>query len=118
MPEPRSMSPGVLTPVDDLRHPPVNGSKGRDSLYFNLMLPEHDLGVFVYTWVDHNGIAGRLVTVWGTDEKPLVFNVVHGLEMGGDDFDDWNIAGLTLRHPKPLRSAEVRFNSGDLDLAY
>jgi hypothetical protein len=118
MPAPRAASTGALTASDDLRHRPGNDSKGRDSLYFNLMLPEHDLGVFVYTWVDHNGVGGRLVTVWGPDEKPLVFNVIHGFEMGDDDFDDWNIAGLTVRHPEPLRTAEVRFTSSDLELSY
>ena len=108
----------ALSASDDLRHRPVDGSKGRDSLYFNLMLPELELGVFVYTWVDQAGVGGRLVTVWGRGERPLAFEVVHGVDMGDADFDDWDIAGLRLRHPEPLRSAQVRFSSEPVELSY
>jgi hypothetical protein len=108
----------ALRPADDLRHRPAGGAKGRDSLYFNLMLPEYDLGVLVYTWADQKGTAGRLVTVWGPDEKPYVYDVVHGIEMGDSDFDDWYIDGLSLRHPEPLRTAEVRFDGASLTLHY
>jgi hypothetical protein len=119
MSEPRSAAPSALRATDDLRHPPAAGAtKGRDSLYFNLMLPELNLGVFVYTWVDQKGTAGRLVTAWGPDEKPLAFEVAHGIYVGDTDFDDWNVAGLQLRHPEPLRTAEVRFSSQALDLTY
>jgi hypothetical protein len=118
MTEPTSSGRSTLTPSDELRHRPADGAKGRDSLYFNLMLPELELGVFVYTWVDNAGIAGRLVTAWGPDEKPLAFEVVHGVEMGDADFDQWDIAGLQLRHPEPLRTAQVRFSSEPIDLTY
>lgn len=118
MPDVRSLSSTGLQATDDLRHRPAEGAKGRDSLYFNLMLPEHELGVFVYTWTDQRNIAGRLVTVWGPEEKPLAFEVVHSIDMGEADFDDWNIAGLGLRHPEPLRTAEIRFASEPVDLRY
>ena len=118
MSESRPRSPSALRPTDDLRHRPADGSKGRDSLYFNLMLPELELGVFIYTWVDQKGTAGRLVTAWGPDEKPVAFEIAHGIYMGDTDFDDWNIAGLGLRHPEPLRTAEVRFTSEPIDLTY
>ncbi len=108
----------VLREADDLRHRPAEGVKGRDSLYFNLMLPELELGVFVYTWVDQAGIAGRVFAVWDRGTKPLVFEVEHGVPMGDADFDDWNVAGLRVRHPEPLRTAEVRFAGESLDLTY
>lgn len=116
MPDVRSR--GDLRPTDDLRHRPADGSKSRDSLYFNLILPELDLGVFVYTWVDQKGTAGRLVFAWGAGDEPLAFEITHGVEMGDADFDDWDIAGLRLRHPEPLRTAEIRFASDALDLTY
>jgi len=118
MPDTRPSASTVLQEADDLRHPPAEGVKGRDSLYFNLMLPELEIGVFVYTWVDQQGVAGRLVTAWDPGEKPLAFEVEHGIDMGEADFDDWNIAGLRVRHPEPLRTAEVRFASEQLDLTY
>ena len=114
----RPAPPAGLVPTDDLRHRPSDGSKGRDSLYFNLMLPELQLGVFAYTWADERGTAGRLVTVWGPGDEPLVFDVAHGIDMGDADFDDWDVDGLRLSHPDPLRSAQVRFASADVELSY
>jgi hypothetical protein len=110
--------PTLLDSRDDLRHRPASGGKGRDSLYFNLMLPEHELGLFVYTWCDERGAAGRLVTVWGADRRPLAFEVVHDIAMGEADFDDWQLAGLELRHPEPLRTAEIRYAGERVSLEY
>jgi hypothetical protein len=110
--------PFTLQPHDDRRHRPADGTKGRDSLYFNLILPDLELAVFVYTWVDQNGTAGRLVTAWGPEPEPLAFEVVHGVPMAAADFDDWRLAGLELRHPQPLRTAEIRYSGEHLQLAY
>lgn len=103
---------------DDLRHQPADGGRGRDSLYFNLMLAELELGVLVYTWADHAGAAGRLVAVWGPDRRPLATEVVHGVAMGDADFDDWRLDGLELRHPEPLQRAEIRYAGERVSLAY
>jgi hypothetical protein len=107
-----------LTSEDDLRHPVATGQRGRDSLYFNLVLPERGLGAFVYTWVDHEGIAGRLVATWTAGEQAQVFDIEHGITMGAADFDDWDIAGLRLRHTDPLRAAELTFASDEIELDY
>lgn len=111
-------NPGVLQPADDYRHRPTEGRKGRDSLYFNLLLPDAGLAVFVYTWVDQAGTAGRLVTAWGPQPRPLAFEIVHGVAMGDADFGDWQLAGLRLRHLQPLRTAEIRYHGEQLQLAY
>jgi hypothetical protein len=110
--------PSVLQPADDCRHRPADGAKGRDSLYFNLMLPDRELGVSVYTWVDQAGTAGRLVTAWGPQRDPLALEIVHGVAMGDADFDDWQLAGLQLRHPQPLRTAQIRYCGDRIALDY
>lgn len=108
----------MLQATDDLRHPPAPGEKGRDSLFFNLMLPEEELGVQVYTWVDHTGTAGRQMAVWGPDRKPLALEVDPAVAMGSADFDDWRCAGLEITHPEPLETASVRYQSDKVRLAY
>lgn len=111
--------PGALRPTDDLRHRPPAGQKGRDSLYFSLALPGHGGGVFVYTWVDHEGLAGRLVTLWTPDGRaPHTIDVTHGVDVGDRDFDDWEVDGLRLSHPDPLRTATLSFASDDLEIDY
>ena len=37
----------------------------RDSLFWNLIVPEEELGLQVYTFVNHRGRAGYNVCVWG-----------------------------------------------------
>lgn len=111
------MPASQLQQRDDLRHPPASGEKGRDSLFFSVMLPEHDLGLHVYTWVDERGRAGRLLAVWGPDPKPVAFEVVTDVAMGDADFDDWRVEGLEIRHPEPLRTAELRYAGKRMTLA-
>lgn len=103
---------------DDLRHRPADGGKGRDSLYFNLMLPDENLGVMVYTWCDDQGVGGRMVTAWGPDRKPLYFDAAPNVPLGDADFDDWKIEGLEVRHPEPLQTAEVRYRGEGISLEY
>ena len=112
----------ALTAADDRRHRPADGEKGRDSLYFSVVLPDGPAGVrgvFVYTWVDHTGAAGRLVTLWTPDgDAPRVLDVVHGVDVGDRDFDDWEVAGLRLSHPDALRTVELSFRGDDLEVDY
>ena len=103
---------------DDLRHRPPAGSKSRDSLFFNLILPDHDLALQVYTWVDHEGVAGRQVAVFGPDRRPIALDVETSVAMGDADFDDWSVAGLEVRHLTPLQTASVRFNGDQVHLTY
>lgn len=106
----------TLSARDDLRHGSLEHS--RDSLFFNLILPEEQLGVQVYTWVDHQGVAGRQVAVFGPERRPLALEVEPAVPMGDADFDDWQIAGLEIRHPEPLRKAQVRYRSDAVELDY
>jgi hypothetical protein len=107
-----------LKPEDDLRHRLPGGASERESLFFTLVMPDEELGVFVYTWVDRDSVAGRLVFVWGPDERPLAFDVTRDVPMGDADFDDWRIDGLRLRHTDPLSAAEIRFRGEGVEIAY
>jgi hypothetical protein len=106
----------LLTERDDLRHP-LSGPFARESLFHNVVLPEEGLFVFFYTWVDADDRAGRLFAVYGEDDKPLVFDVVDGVAVGGRDFDDWAVAGMTVRHTALLQTAELAFAGDEASLS-
>lgn len=108
----------TLHASDDLRHWPKEGEKGRDSLFFNLILPEDELAVFMYTWVDGQGVGGRMVNVWGPGREPMVFEPLFGVPVGDTDFDDWQVGGLTLLQAAPLRTAVLRYEGDDVSIAY
>jgi len=104
----------MLAPADDLRHPAeISGVHGRESIFHNLLLPELGLLVFVYTWVDANDRAGYMFGVSGDDDRRRLFFADDGIEVGSQDFDDWSIGGLRLRHTDPLATAELSFTDGD-----
>jgi hypothetical protein len=112
------MSGSALDARDDRRHRPADASKSRDSLFFNLILPEEDLGLQIYTWVDQDGVAGRQVALFGPDRRPVALEVEQEIAMGDADFDDWDAAGLRIGHPQPLHTAQVRFEGQRVALDY
>lgn len=89
----------------------------RDSLFWNLIVPEEELAMQVYLFVNHRGRTGYNVCVWGQGMTPLVEQ--HLGEVGPEaDFDDWDHAGLRLRQPEARRSAQVRYDSERVHLVY
>lgn len=89
-----------LGPGDDLRHRPVAGERTRDSLFWQLIMPEHELGMQVYLYLTGRGKAGYNVCVWGADPKPLALHLHAGQIADDMDLDDFSLAGLTLTQPK------------------
>src|SRR3954466_4865758 len=101
---------------DDLRHHAPDGGRMRDSLFWNLIVPEEALALQVYTFVNHRGRAGYNVCVWGADE-PVVLQHL-GQVAPEADFDDWELAGLRVRQPELRRTASVAFESEEVALEY
>jgi hypothetical protein len=113
------LSPGepVFTDADDLRHRAPDGGRMRDSLFWNLIVPEEHLAMQVYLFINHRGRTGYNVCVWGGDREPLVEQ--HMGEVGPEaNFDDWEDAGLRLRQPEVRRSAELAYRSERVALEY
>lgn len=106
----------MLTDRDDLRHP-LSGPFARESLFHNLLLPDEGLFVFFYMWVDAADRAGRLFAVYDDNDKPLVFDVVDGLPADGRNFDDWSVAGMTVRHTAALQTAELGYTGDEASLS-
>jgi hypothetical protein len=107
----------VFEDTDDLRHHPEPGARMRDSLFWNLIVPEQSLAMQVYVFVNHRGRSGYNVCVWGGDREPIVEQ--HLGQVGPEaDFDDWDDAGLRLRQPKVRRRAQLEYESDRIALRY
>ena len=114
-----TLDPGApaFSDADDLRHHAAPGQRMRDSLFWNLIVPEQELAMQVYVFVNHRGRSGYNVCVWGGDREPIVEQ--HLGEVGPDaDFDDWDDAGLRLRQPEVRRSAKLAYDSDRISLDY
>jgi hypothetical protein len=101
-----------IVAADDLRHRAADHVKTRDSLFWNLVLPEERLAAQVYLWVDGRGVAGRQVTVYTPDPDLSRVLVRAHVELGPEcDLDAVEIAGLRMSQPDPLTTAELSFDS-------
>ncbi|HZZ48770.1 MAG TPA: DUF2804 family protein [Pseudonocardia sp.] len=106
----------MLDAKDDLRHPLRPVPHARESLFYNILLAEEDLMVFIYTWVDAENKAGHLFAVVGDNNERHAFSAVDGVDIGSADFDDWEVQGLRLRHTDLLRTAELGVTSENASL--
>jgi hypothetical protein len=107
----------VFADTDDLRHRAPAGQRMRDSLFWNLIVPEEQLAMQVYLFVNHRGRSGYNVCVWGGDMEPIVEQHL-GQVSAEADFDDWDDAGLRLRQPEVRHRAELRYDSERIHLEY
>ena len=106
----------MLQRTDDLRHPLRTGPHARESLFYNALLPNEDIMIFIYTWVDAQSNAGHLVTVVGDNDVRHAVSAIDGVPVGDRDFDDWRVQGLALRHSELLERAEITFTGEDMAL--
>lgn len=108
-----------IRPSDDRRHRVADGVKTRDSLFWNLVLPEEQIAAQIYIWVDGQGVAGRQIAVYRPNRADNIILNEYNVHLGQDsDLDNWECAGLRLRQPEPLRSAELDFTGDAVSLDY
>jgi hypothetical protein len=98
-----------LEEKDDLRHALRPGPFARESLFYDLVLPEERLLVFTYTWVDSADRVGHLFAVVTGDDQRLAVSAAEGVDAVGRDFDDWRVDGadgsVWVRHHDLLTAA-------------
>lgn len=105
-----------FTAADDLLHDIEGIPDGRESLAYVIPVPGERLALMLYAWRHADTQKwGRLVGVGGPDaHAPYVFDIVDGVDMEGDDLDDVTVAGLHIRQPDALRSAELHYAADDV----
>ena len=50
----------------------------RDSLFWEVVVPEEQIGMQVYLYLTDRGRAGYNVVVWGPDAEPIALNLGSG----------------------------------------
>lgn len=114
---PEIMDPGYR-PDDDLRHRPGPDGKTRDSLFWQVIMPEHELGFQCYLYLSGSGKAGFNLILWGKDRKPYVLDLIEGNVQSGMDFDDFQLGGLRVWQPADQRTARIAYESDKVRLEY
>lgn len=114
---PEIKDPGYQ-PNDDLRHRPEPGGKMRDSLFWQLMMPDLELGFQCYLYLAGDGRAGFNLILWGTERKPLVLDLVQDTVPDDMDFDDFRLEGLHVQQPADQKTARISYTSDKVTLEY
>ena len=103
---------------DDLRHRPLPGGKMRDSLFWEMIMPDEKLGFQAYLYLAGTGQAGFNFVVWGEDKEPYVLDLGHGEVADSMDFDNFSLSGLSLTQPDLRKTAVLKYESDNLKLEY
>ena len=93
---PEITDPGYQ-PKDDLRHKPGPKGKARDSLFWQVIMPDHELGFQCYLYLTGTGKAGFNLILWGKERKPYVLELVQGDVPDTMDFDDFRLGDLRVQ---------------------
>lgn len=113
-------APGHMRPdpKEDGRHVLRQDPVARESIPYMVVLPEHRLTAFVYTWVGVDSKAGAACCVFGPGIGPQpVFEKTDGIEVPRTmDFDRWEVAGIRLCQDKPLETAHVAYRGKRVSL--
>jgi hypothetical protein len=107
-----------LSPGDDLRHRPAPGNRMRDSLFWEVIVAEEEIGAQVYLYLTDSGRAGYNAVVWGPQAEPLALQLGSGRIDDTADLDDVSFDGLTLRQLEPLQSCVMTYRGDDLAIEF
>ena len=107
----------LLNPKNDLRHDIAVRPKARESIAYMMQMLDEGIFISAYTWISTEGIVGRAVSAAGPGVGEMVLEHVEGVEGGADqNFDDWNVAGLSVRHTRLLEEADIVYAGQDMQL--
>ncbi|EPZ14346.1 hypothetical protein M622_18790 [Thauera terpenica 58Eu] len=112
----------ALDPANDGRHKLEGGPLERESIPYVISLPELDLGTFIYTWVDRDGVAGSVFVAYGpgVGNEPIV-EAIDNVRMPAErNFDDWRVGKVHLQQNLDLRTGRLRVDGerAGLDLSF
>lgn len=101
-------------PRDDLRHRPAPGKRMRDSLFWEVVAPEEQIGMQVYLYLNDRGRAGYNVVVWGPEAEPLALHLGSGRISDSADLEHLEFDGLSLRQYEPLYACTLAYQRENL----
>lgn len=103
-------------PRDDLRHWPPPGGRMRDSLSWQLMIPEERLGLQIHLYLTDRGTTAYDVSVWGPGTEPVALKLAAGTVGDDMDLDDFHLKGLSIKQPELGWASEVSYRSAEVNV--
>ena len=112
----------AIDSIHDGRHKLKDGPFERESVPYVIPLPEHNMGAFIYTWVDREGVAGSFFVVYGpgVGDQPIV-EKVGDVRMSADrNLDDWKVGNVHLQQNLDFKTARIKVDGeqASMDLVF
>ena len=106
--------------VHDGRHGLPDVAMARESIPYIVVLPEHQIAFFTYTWVSKDSLAGAALAVFGpgVGGQPIQQRLVDRPVDADMDFDDWRIEGFEMRQDLKFGSAHVRWETPEATVEF
>lgn len=104
----------------DGRHALSEHPLSRESVPYCVVLPDEQIALFTYTWVNRDSMAGAAFGLWG----PGVGDQAMGARLADRPvsrtmgFDGWTIDGFSMRQDLQFRTAQVAWRSDEIFLEF
>src|SRR3546814_5855335 len=104
----------------DGRHVLPKVAMGRESIPYIVVLPEHQIAFFTYTWVSTDSVAGAALAVLGpgVGADPIQQRLADRPVPSDMGFDDWRIEGFAMQQDLKFGSAHVRWETPEATVDY
>lgn len=107
----------MLAADDDLRHDLGSVPMARESMVWNVLLPDQQRYAIGYFTMKPSTESTRLLVVFGPDGEPLI-DVAPDQEFEGENLDDFIVAGMRIAQPERSKSMTVTYSGDDVGLDY
>ncbi len=106
--------------VHDGRHKLPDVAMGRESIPYIVVLPEHQIAFFTYTWVSKDSVAGAALAVFGpgVGGDPIQQRLADRPVSPDMGFDDWQIEGFEMQQDLQFGAAHVRWETPEATLDF
>lgn len=103
----------ILDPIHDGRHKLPAVALGRESIPYIVVLPEHQIAFFTYTWVTADSMAGAALAVFGpgVGAAPIQQKLADRPVPADMGFDNWQIEGFSMKQDLKFDCAHVRWET-------
>lgn len=99
----------TLQAHDDRRHALPDHPDARESLYWNVLLPQERLGFMGYCFIKPTGEASALAAVMDDSMQMRAFEFIPDVAFEGADLDRFRVGPLSVEHGEPLREVAIAF---------
>jgi hypothetical protein len=110
----------TVAPHHDGRHALPATALGRESIPYIVVLPEHGIAFFTYTWVTADSTAGAAFALFGpgVGDAPIQQRIPDRTVPNDMDFDNWVIDGFTMKQDLKFDKSEVRWETPEATVEF